>query len=681
MIGMSLSMASNPSQVTVIQQAIAVLRKFGSDAHVYLPGASVPLLGAELLTNGGFATDINGWAGYSGAVAEWDAAQRLKVTIGGPAHGFQKNQTLALTVGARYNFNFDLSDGTYSGGFDVSIGGTILSTFVMQGVGRSVSFVAATANPAILVTRSAAATGTAFFDNISVREITGYTSMLNGLQAANYIDSAGTQQGAVDQPVGLALDAMGGLGVDVITNGDFSQWSGDNPVAWTLGALETATEYVTQVSGKARIVSAGPFFAIKQIDKLYAGKFYQVKIVINAVSAGGVSVFDSGTFTSQSFSAPGEYIFSFLATGTEIAIKRASAVATDVTVTSFSVREVTGIAASQPTTASKPILRRGAVNLLLTSTSLAQFTKGVGVSLAGNVVTGATDATWASANSVALSQTSLASSTAYTGAIKIRGITATTIALGLRDQTNGSYSKVAQSLTTNWTTVAISRTTGSGTTALGIVIGDADGSFEYESGGLFQGTLTAAQIQALGGIPVTTTAPASTALGSHFWQFDGSNDSLSLGGPLFQMADDHCVVAGLNPATTAAMAVFAPVYAGATSRYAYLIATGAGYILAEWYDGTQYVPLSTSYVAGTSYVVSAKKSGASLTARKNGVQFGSGAAFSTAVSGTTSSIGSSSSHPPMNGNIYPVIAIKGTVPDADLLLLERFVGQLSGISI
>ena len=35
----------------------------------------------------------------------------------------------------------------------------------------------------------------------------------------------------------------------------------------------------------------------------------------------------------------------------------------------------------------------------------------------------------------------------------------------------------------------------------------------------------------------------------------------------------------------------------------------------------------------------------------------------------------------MNGSIYHVIAIKGTVPDADLLLLEKFVGQLSGVQI
>ena len=33
-----------------------------------------------------------------------------------------------------------------------------------------------------------------------------------------------------------------------------------------------------------------------------------------------------------------------------------------------------------------------------------------------------------------------------------------------------------------------------------------------------------------------------------------------------------------------------------------------------------------------------------------------------------------------NGSIYPVIAIKGTVTDSDLLTLERFVGQLSGVT-
>lgn len=35
----------------------------------------------------------------------------------------------------------------------------------------------------------------------------------------------------------------------------------------------------------------------------------------------------------------------------------------------------------------------------------------------------------------------------------------------------------------------------------------------------------------------------------------------------------------------------------------------------------------------------------------------------------------------MNGNIGPVIAIKGTVSDADLMTLEKWVGSLSGVTI
>jgi len=43
--------------------------------------------------------------------------------------------------------------------------------------------------------------------------------MLNGLQASNYLDSAGTTLAAVDGPVGRVNDAAGVLGVELVTNG------------------------------------------------------------------------------------------------------------------------------------------------------------------------------------------------------------------------------------------------------------------------------------------------------------------------------------------------------------------------------------------------------------------------------------------------------------------------------
>jgi len=586
MIGMNLSMASNPSQVTVIQQAIAVLRKFGSDAHVYLPGVG----------------------------------------------------------------------------------------------------------------------------------------MLNGLTAGNYIDSAGTQLGAVDQPVGLALDAAGALGVELVVNGT-------NLVSTSGWTQSDANSVFSANAGKLRLTSPNASAALGyQILTTVVGKTYFVSVVAYAGTGTsrvliGTTAGSGNIFSEIASSTPARTVnLYFVATTTASYLQFTQSTATAGLYTEFetiSVREVTGIHAQQPTTASKPILRRGAVNLLTYSgdfSNAAWLKSASTIGANGAIIASVIDS---SDKVVAQSSISALASANYTACIRVkkgavgwcyisqfnqvssgvrRYFNLNSGAVGSSDNFNGGTDAAPPSIVDSgdgYWLIALAQTGASNTTSITLRIGPANADLGRTYGAadvvsaqifvagaaLFQGTLTAAQIQALGGIPVTTTAPASTALGPYFWQFDGSNDSLSLGGPLFQMADDHCVVAGFKPVVAASMAVFAPVYTGATVRYAYAMVTSGGSMLIEWYDGTQYVPLSTSYVAGSDYVVSAKKVGASLTARKNGVQFGSGAAFSTAVSGATSAIGGSGSHPTMNGNIYPVIAIKGTVPDADLLLLEKLVGQMSGVSI
>lgn len=52
-------------------------------------------------------------------------------------------------------------------------------------------------------------------------------------------------------------------------------------------------------------------------------------------------------------------------------------------------------------------------------------------------------------------------------------------------------------------------------------------TFKVTRYGLFTGTVTASQILAAGGIPLTTTAPASSTNGPFAWKFDGSNDSFA----------------------------------------------------------------------------------------------------------------------------------------------------------
>jgi len=171
--------------------------------------------------------------------------------------------------------------------------------------------------------------------------------------------------------------------------------------------------------------------------------------------------------------------------------------------------------------------------------------------------------------------------------------------------------------------------------------------------------------------------------GKYSWQFDGSNDYLSLGAPLFQMSDDHCVIAGANCTDASAERdLLLPGYvAGTWVSYLYVELT-TGKLVASW-SGTGLATLKTaSSIVGSNFVASARAVGNTRIGRLNGVQFGANTSSITASAFTTAYIGSYNAGTfPFVGSIYPVIAIKGTVSDADLLTLERFVGQLSGVLI
>jgi len=183
--------------------------------------------------------------------------------------------------------------------------------------------------------------------------------MLNGLQAGNYLDSAGTTQGTVDQPVGLVLDAAGSLGVELVTNGGFdSSFSG-----WTDASVAPATAGF--LAGAAVVTSTGATYgAFRQTLPTVIGNLYRVLFTTSnhvgnlefrvGTTVGGTQTLSASVLAAQS----GEKQFIFTATGTSTHVQfYIGSAGGSVTVDNVSVREVTGIAASQPTPASKPILR------------------------------------------------------------------------------------------------------------------------------------------------------------------------------------------------------------------------------------------------------------------------------------------------------------------------------------
>jgi len=134
------------------------------------------VLGAENITNGSFDSGTSGWAAYAAATISV-VANELQVNVTGASGGFSENQTLSnVLAGKWYELSFDVRLGTYSGNLDVFVNGVLAAGGISATSTRTrktVKFLSPITDPPIRITRSTAATGTVYFDNISVRELAG----------------------------------------------------------------------------------------------------------------------------------------------------------------------------------------------------------------------------------------------------------------------------------------------------------------------------------------------------------------------------------------------------------------------------------------------------------------------------------------------------------------------------
>jgi len=195
---------------------------------------------------------------------------------------------------------------------------------------------------------------------------------------------------------------------------------------------------------------------------------------------------------------------------------------------------------------------------------------------------------------------------------------------------------------------------------------------------------------ATGTIHATQTTTANKPMlrstnGKYYWQFDGNSDLLSLDSIPFQMSDDFTVVAGYTPTS---LATNADIYAQRSSVSTVptvvlrLSSTGRVQVVSKDGSGTT-VTVSTTGSAiteGLPCVCTMRKVGSSRTARVNGGNTSSADSTSYgATAFTTAAIGASPTGTPGQyaaGAIGPVLVLKATVTDAELLVLERWVSSL-----
>ncbi len=175
--------------------------------------------------------------------------------------------------------------------------------------------------------------------------------------------------------------------------------------------------------------------------------------------------------------------------------------------------------------------------------------------------------------------------------------------------------------------------------------------------------------------------------GRYSWQFDGTDDGLSLSSAPFQVADPHTVVCGFR---LNANNIFQALFNAGGSGVQSLIELDVNstnfprVLLRDSAGATSAVTGSSTLSTARDYVGSYTHASGSIALGIDGVSAGSGT-LSTASAGAIAagSIGFriADSSTRLNGNLYPVIAIKGTVSTADRLTLEKFVGACSGVTI
>lgn len=704
-----------------------VFRKYpAGDCHLYTFGPGVPILGPELVTatSGIAATLSNGQLvdaltnAYHGAdvvTASTAAISTYTVTAKAGTKNWLWLFFAGYSAGSAW-FNVETGAvGNIENGVTANIKPVGNGFFECSVTKKNATATTGAALYAQSVNGGVAqyvGTGQAalHISGVSVKEILGYSNTYSGLVAGNYFDSAGTTHASVDGSVGLVLDAAGSVGAEVTVGGDFA-----SAAQWSVIAGFTVA------SGSLSINAGGGAITNNAGAPAVIGKTYKIDFDVPAFTSGQIKAFMGGQ-GGVAANAVGHYTSYVTAATTDKPQIYVTSGGTICQVDNLVVREVTGIHATQSTPGFKPTLRRGIVNLLTWSNDL---TNAVWLRAGSPVVTPTSFArTVTSASYIANTTTPAKPATAlpYTAAtvasagsgryvsIRMQGSYPSRVdavfdlqngvVAGGYPTVSGTFTSPSASIVSLGNGKYLCAASAVSDTSLGItpfisfnsagVQVDGTDSIETSSGsiyglGLFAGALTAAQILAAGGIPLTTTAPASSSAGVNYLEFDGVDDRLDLGGPLFQMADDHCVVVGASVGTVTRHVVSPAGNSSAPYVEVAGILVGGGYAYARWRDNANTTVNLTGNtpVGASTVVVSARKVGNTKQLKINGSL---AVAPDTTPLGTTTvpygAIGQyAAGGDNYTGRIYPVLAIKGTVSAADLAVLEKFVAQLSGVTL
>lgn len=510
-------------------------------------------------------------------------------------------------------------------------------------------------------------------------------STLTGL----YQDSAGTTPvTAPDQPIGLVLDSMGVLGSELVTNGGF-----DTDTAWTKGTGVT-------IGSGALVFATSSIQSATQDISISSGKTYKITFTA-VVSSGNMSMFLGGASVKANF-ITGSYSFYATAGSFNTAVSFDTLNACNATIDNISVREISGVHCSQATSVKKPTLRRGIVNRLTYSHDLsnAAWVKDANTTS----VTGGEIVVNNTVHSQRQTFTVVAGNT-YTLALEAKRGTMTDAKTSVYNLTGAANIVAPSSFYSEINSVDYSYVVRTFTAPVGCTtiyayaLRDSGviGSTFVRSLGLFQGTLTASEILAYGGIPLTTSAPASSSQGHYWAEFDGVDDCMVAANMNLSGTDKITYLAGATKVGSTSWSTllehtgnsdlnagaFSFLAPGGTSDSIYVSARGATGNATK--STTGYAPPASVVLSNRADLSAATSIGAN-NFRVNGVTVASAGGGAAPGGGNFANsslfIGQRNAASfPFSGAVSSVSVISSLLTDAELLLIERLAANKAGISL
>jgi hypothetical protein len=222
---------------------------------------------------------------------------------------------------------------------------------------------------------------------------------------------------------------------------------------------------------------------------------------------------------------------------------------------------------------------------------------------------------------------------------------------------------------------------GDGGPSIGLITRNGDYTLNFVAGGGSANSISFFPWAGTVGQATITNVSVREIIGytnQWYWEFV-SPDRLILSALPFVATDDYCVGVAVNAPATGALQTVFEVGSGAYARACSIRHSGIGW-QCVWADATAVVLPSSTPAKSGPVVVSVRKIGNVVSMVEDGtINRGSAAPPGGATAMTQAVIGARSSNADfLTGGLFAQYIIKGTVPDADRLTLDRMLAGLQG---